>query len=174
MSSKRNMTLDNSEKLDSLKYRINNIVKSSRKQSEMETVLRIKNKIINRQEFDVDQFLVDLEIIEANQITFDTFKKRFDKTYEDLHMITTLLGSLQESTVPEIGENFKIYDIFETAHKFMDQLKHISAMVPDFDQVEFDDIIGYTDLLIRIEQFTIDFKTYIKRLKRAIQENLKI
>ena len=159
--SKRSCGVDEAEILSSLKYRINNIIKVSSNQKVLETLLHMKRDIQEGKDIDYSMFELELREIEANQVTFDGFKKRYENVYKKMEQALK-----QIETIAQYAPS--AFPVFEKSGHYLEMMKNLLISLPDFDTVSREDYLDYLDLLHRFEDWLTDYAIYIKKWKNNL------
>ena len=162
---KRNTDSDSSEAIASLKWRINNLVKNTRNQQSLETLLHMKRDLIERKTTDLEMFHSELVEYESQMLSFDAIKERFDKVYKNLTQALQFIENISQ-VAPHA------FPIFDKANQYMETMKNMLISIPDFDSMKRDDYKDYLDLLHRLEDWLIDYSMYVKKMENTIKDQV--
>ena len=105
--------------------------------------------------------LINLRINEASQIDYNTFVKRYEHAYNELSKLITQFDAIRQYSPT-------MYEVFDLANEYIKKLREYSTSFLGLEKTKDEDILGYTDLLLRIEHFIIDFGVLLRKLRREI------
>ena len=153
---------ENDDVIASMKWRINNIIKNTKNQLTLQTLLHMNKDLIERKTSDLALFHDELVGYESQMLSYDAIKLRFQKVHQDLCKAVEFI-----QTVSQVAPS--IFPLFDRAQQYMDTMRNMLLAIPDFDSIERDDYKDYLDLLHRLEDWLIDYSMYVKKMESSVK-----